>query len=136
MKPVVQEEKTGCAIASAAAIAGISYKEAKTIANSLGIYADNSTLWSEINYIRNLLDTLGIRSTKKKTSFTSWASLPKCALLSIKWHLEKGKPHWHWAVFVREKDRSYVLDSNKTLKTNTRTDFGRIHPKWFIKINT
>jgi len=29
MKPVVQEEKTGCAIASAAAIAGISYQESK-----------------------------------------------------------------------------------------------------------
>lgn len=40
MKPVVQEEKTGCAIASAAAIAGISYQEAKKIANELGIYGE------------------------------------------------------------------------------------------------
>jgi len=36
MAPVVQEEKTGCAIASLTAIAGISYKAAKKIANCAG----------------------------------------------------------------------------------------------------
>lgn len=37
MKPVTQEEISGCGIASVAALSGLSYQEAKTVANSLGI---------------------------------------------------------------------------------------------------
>ena len=58
MKPVIQEERTGCAIASSAAITGVSYTEAKKIANSLGIYADDSNLWSDTKHIRILLAKL------------------------------------------------------------------------------
>jgi hypothetical protein len=36
MKQVVQEELTGCGIASVAAVAGVSYSAAKAVANSLG----------------------------------------------------------------------------------------------------
>ena len=136
MNPVIQEEKTGCAIASSAAIAGISYKEAKNVANNLGIFAEDSALWSETNYIRTLLNKLGVSACEKEIPFTSWESLPNCALLSIKWHIEKSKPYWHWVVFKRENNRSYVLDSKKSLKTNIRTDFGRIKPKWYVEINT
>lgn len=134
MKPVVQEEITGCAIASAAAIAGMTYAETKIIANSIGIYAEDSKLWSETTYIRNLLGKLGIEAANIETEFSNWESVPDVALLSTKWHMEKGKPYWHWAVFVREERESYILDSKKSLKTNKRTDFGRIKPKWFIEV--
>lgn len=134
MKPVIQQEITGCAIASAAAIAGISYARAKKIANELGIVATDSALWSETNYERRLLKKLGIKIAGKETPFRSWASLPDCALLSIKWHRENGKPYWHWVVFVRDDNGEVVLDSRKSLKTNVRTDFGRIKPKWYIKV--
>ena len=40
MKPIIQKEKTGCGIASSAAVAGISYAQAKIVANGLGISAD------------------------------------------------------------------------------------------------
>ena len=133
MKPVIQQEVTGCAIASAAAIAGISYTAAKKVANDIGIYADDSALWSETTYIRTLLAKLGIQTGKKKTPFLTWSSLPNCALLSIKWHLEDNKPCWHWVVYVREGGDEYVLDSKKALKTNIRKDFGRIKPKWSIE---
>ena len=133
MNPVVQEEKTGCAIASAAAIAGIPYSEAKKIANAMGIHAEDSSLWSDTRHIRNLLGKLGYK-TGETTPFKSWEALPDLALLSIKWHLEKGTPFWHWAVFVREEGRAFVLDSKKALKNNLRTDFGRMKPKWFIAI--
>jgi len=136
MKPVIQQEQTGCAIASVAAIAGISYGEARKVANSMGIYADDSALWSESRYIRSLLTKLGIKTATKKIAFTSWESLPSCALLSIKWHLENDQPYWHWAVFIREGELEYVLDSKASLKSNVRTDFGRIKPKWFIEVNT
>ena len=88
MRPVVQEEQTGCAIASSAAIAGISYEEARKVANSLGISATDSALWSQTNHIRQLLSKLGIQTGNKEQPFTSWQLLPNCALLSIKWHIE------------------------------------------------
>jgi len=135
MKPVVQEEITGCGIASSAAIAGITYKEAKAIANSIGIYAENQSLWSGTQHVRKLLAELGIKANKKEKPFIDWTSLPDCSLISLKWHLEEGKPYWHWAVFVREGELEYVLDSKKTLKNNIRTDFGRMKPKWYIEVN-
>jgi hypothetical protein len=60
--------------------------------------------------------------------------LPARALLAIKWHREKGRPYWHWVVFVRERGRAYVLDSGVALKRHVRTDFGRMKPKWFLAV--
>ncbi|MCW8825510.1 MAG: hypothetical protein OQK78_03700 [Gammaproteobacteria bacterium] len=134
MKPVIQQEQTGCAIASSAAIAGITYPAAKKIANNLGIYADDSKLWSETDYIRKLLAQLGVETAKREKPFTGWDELPDCALLSTKWHLEKGRAYWHWVVFVRDDEHQYVLDSKKSLRSNVRTDFGRIKPKWYIEV--
>ncbi len=134
MKPVIQEEPTGCAIASAAAIAGITYQEAKRIANHIGICAEDSSLWSETNHIRKLLGKLGIETSSKEFPFTGWEGLPDCALLSIGWHEIDGRPYWHWVVFVRDNHGSHVLDSNKSLRRNIRTDFGRMKPKWYIEV--
>lgn len=134
MKPVIQQEATGCAIASTAAIAGLSYGAVNKIAHSLGIYADDPKLWSETNYIRKLLAQFDVQTDNKERSFTDWNSLPNCALLSIKWHIEKGKPYWHWVVFVRDGELQYVLDSKKSLKSNVRTDFGRIKPNGISKL--
>ena len=135
MQLVLQQERTGCAIACSAALAEISYIKAKSIANGLGVYAEDSTLWSETNYIRKILKKLNIKTSKTETPFKSWEALPERALLAIKWHMEKGKPHWHWVVYVRENNSEYVLDSSKKIKNNKRTDFGRIKPKWYIKVN-
>ena len=131
---MIQQEATGCGIASAAAIAGISYSKAKQVANNLGIYADDESLWSDTKSVRCLLRKLGIKATPGETAFKNWEALPDCALLAIKWHKEKGKPYWHWVVFVRENNNEFVLDSKKALKSNIRTDFGRIKPKWFIEV--
>ena len=136
MKPVIQQEKTGCAIACSAAIAGVSYEEARKMANSMGIYADDSALWSQTSCIRRLLTKLGIQTGKKEIPFTRWELLPNCALLSIKWHLENGQPYWHWAVFIRDGELQYVLDSKRSLKSNIRTDFGRMKPKWYIEVSS
>lgn len=132
--PVIQEEATGCAIASAAAIAGLSYKQAKERANSLGIYANDPKLWSQTNYIRELLASLGYAAAHQELAFEEWDYLPDCALLAIKWHEHKGKAFWHWVVFKRGQGDAYVLDSKSGLKHNVRTDFGRMKPKWFIEV--
>ena len=134
MNPVVQDEKTGCGIASVAALASVSYARAKAQAARLGISAEDPKLWSDTKYVRTLLGKFGLSTSGKKRNFHSWERLPDLALLAIKWHLEKGKPYWHWVVFVREEESNYVLDPKKTLKKNKRTDFGRMKPKWFIEV--
>jgi ABC-type bacteriocin/lantibiotic exporter with double-glycine peptidase domain len=134
MKLVVQLERTGCGIASVAAIVGLSYSRAKSIANSLGIFATDPSLWSETSHVRELLRHFGIRTDSRETPFRSWEALPNLALLSTKWHLENGRPYWHWVVFVREGGQPYVLDSKKSLRTNRRTDLGRMKPKWYIEV--
>jgi len=135
MKPIIQQEITGCAIASSAAIAGLSYTEAKKVANGLGIYAEDQELWSSTSYIRRLLEKLGYSISQKEQAFTGWENLPNRALLSIKWHMKKDRPFWHWVVFVRTGRNEYVLDSKKALKNNIRTDFGRMKPKWYIEVH-
>ena len=134
MKPVIQLEPTGCGIASVAALARVSYARAKSAANSLGIFAGDEKLWSDTAHVRKLLRHFGLRANPTEMPFQSWDALPNLALLSVKWHLEKGRPFWHWVVFVRENGRSYVLDPKMSLRQHARTDFGRMKPKWFIRV--
>ena len=135
MEPVIQEETTGCGIAASAALAGVSYAEAKRKANALGIYAADTALWSETEQVRKLLREFSISVSPKETPFESWERLPNKALLAIKWHTEQGKSFWHWVLFVREGGETKVLDSKKALKSNIRRDFGRIKPKWYIEVS-
>jgi hypothetical protein len=134
MKPVVQLERTGCGIASVAAIVGLSYPRAKSVANSMGIFAQDMSLWSDTSHVRKLLGYFGIRTSSREIPFHSWEVLPDLALLSIKWHRKRCRPYWHWVVFFRENGQSCVLDSKKSLRTNRRTDFGRMKPKWYISV--
>ena len=136
MKPVVQLDPTGCGIAAVAAIAGVSYPKAKAVAGSLGIHADDQALWSATSHVRKLLRRFGHTVESREIPFRSWKALPGLALLSIKWHRKRGKPYWHWVVFVREGGEACVLDSKKALRKHHRTDFGRMKPKWFIPVRT
>ena len=134
MKPVVQGDRTGCGIAAVAAIAGVDYTGAKGVAASLGISAEDERLWSETAPVRRLLAAFGINASRATRPFRSWRDLPDCALLAIKWHLNKGRPVWHWVVFVRDQERHYVLDSNPTLSGSARTDWWRMKPKWSLEV--
>lgn len=49
----------------------------------------------------------------KKKYLLRVGALPDCALILTKWHMVKGQPFWHWAVFLQEGDTLYVLDSKK-----------------------
>ena len=135
MKTVVQLERTGCGIASVAVMAGVSYAQAKRVANRLGIFADDSKLWSETGYVRGLLKEYGIRSARTEVPFTSWEALPDLALLAVKWHKEQDRAFWHWVVFWRGPCGPVVLDSKRVLRRHARTDFGCMRPKWFIPVS-
>lgn len=134
MEPVIQEEISGCGIAASATLAGVSYSEAKRLANSLGIHAEDKALWSDTEYVRALLSAFQISISPTESPFESWDALPDKALLPIKWRMEGDKPFWHWVVFVRQGERSCVLDSKKSLKSHHRRDFWRMAPKWFIEV--
>ncbi len=134
MQPVIQQEKTGCGIASAAVIADLSYQQAKKVANDLGIYAEDTSLWSSTNYLRRLLDELGYEASQGETDFVDWQSLPKCALLATKWHIEDNKPFWHWVVYSKDEQGGVVFDSNASLPSPIRKDLEHIQPKWFIEV--
>ncbi|MDX5432368.1 MAG: hypothetical protein LPK20_02195 [Halomonas sp.] len=135
MEPVIQEEISGCGIAASAVIAGVTYAEAKQKANAIGIYAEDTALWSETEYVRKLLREFSISLAPKETPFETWELLPDKALMAIKWRMEKGSPFWHWVVFFRDESGAVVLDSKKALRTNVRRDFGRIRPKWYIAVD-
>ncbi|PWV74878.1 hypothetical protein [Halomonas sp. A11-A] len=136
MESVIQEEISGCGIAASAALAGVTYAEAREKANILGIHAEDTALWSDTGYVRKLLGEFGISVDAGETPFESWESLPDRALLAIKWRMVRGQPFWHWVVFVREGGEARVLDSKKALKSNIRRDFGRIRPKWYIEVKS
>ena len=132
MNSVTQEEISGCGIAACAVLAGMTYAQAKETASALGIHAEDTALWSDTEYVRKLLRAFDIKAAPTETPFDTWESLPDKALLAIKWRMEQGRPFWHWVVYRRSGQDAVVLDSKKTLKTNTRCDVGRIKPKRFI----
>ena len=134
LTPVIQEEATGCGIASVANILGKSYQEMKAIANSMGIYADNKSLWSDTEYVRKLLTNAGVSISAEEMPFDSWDKLPDTALLAIKPHCIDGINYWHWVVFKRINGQSVVLDSASYLPCNLRKDFDAMQPKWFIAV--
>lgn len=135
LESVVQEEVTGCGIASVANIVGKTYSEVKAIANNMGIYADDKSLWSDTQYVRELLSHEIFGTFSNEVVFESWDTLPDIALLSIKHHKEKGSSFWHWVVFKRIGGQPFVLDSASYLPSNIRVDFEVMKPKWYIEVN-
>jgi len=133
IRPVVQQDVTGCAIACAAALSGKSYASTRAVARRLGIEVEDASLWSSTAPMRRLLAGLGISAVRGETPFTGWDKLPDVALLAIKW--QGGEvPRWHWVLFLRREGGPVVIDPKKSLKKNIRTDFGRMHPRWFLAL--
>lgn len=63
MQAVVQEDLTGCGIASVAVLAGQSYQQVRRVAGELGIDVQDPRLWSGTVHVRRLLGHYGIRAT-------------------------------------------------------------------------
>lgn len=134
LSPVIQEENTGCGIASVANILGKSYTEIRDTANAIDIYASDKLLWSDTQYVRRLLSNAGIKTSNDEIPFVFWDTLPDTALLSIKHHQEGDSNFWHWVVFKRIEGQPFVLDSASYLPSNIRVDFNMMQPKWFIEV--
>lgn len=135
LQPVIQEQTTGCGIASAAVLLGCSYAQMKATANAMGIFAEDTALWSDTQYVRRLLATGNLVVSATEAPFVSWQALPDLALLAIKHHWEGDRPFWHWVVFERAGADMRVLDSASYLQANVRTDFAVMQPAWFIEVS-
>jgi len=123
LSPIKQEDVTGCGIASVANILGLSYQAVKTQANLLGIYAEDTALYSDTAYVRLLLDHYSVKTHKQERPFVDWQGLPDIALLAIKYYEQGGSSFWHWVVFKRISGQAYVLDSSQSLTQHLRRDF-------------
>ena len=134
MRPVVQEERTGCGIAAVATLARVTYKDARRAAERLGIVASDPRLWSDSAHVHRLLAQYDMAAARSERPFRSWKALPPVALLAIKWHRVKGRAFWHWVVFRRGPDGPVVFDSKRSLRSHRRTDFGRMKPKWYLTV--
>lgn len=134
MKAVIQEDRTGCAIACVAALARQTYPNVKDAATKLGIDVRDSRLWTSTRHMRTLLKRFGFVAGRVEEPFVSWDELPNRALLAIKWKRDAIGGAWHWVVFIREKTGPVVLDSKRGLRNNRRSDFGRMKPRWFIRL--
>lgn len=136
LHPVIQEEATGCGIAAVATILGKTYADMRAIANAMGIYATDTSLWSDTRHVRRMLAAAKVVTSDQELPFTSWDALPDLALLPIKHHQKDGKVFWHWVVFQRVNVQPCVLDSASYLASNIRTDFAEMQPQWFIAVGT
>jgi hypothetical protein len=65
--------------------------------------------------------------------FTTWRKLPEKAILGI--NHDRKNNNWHWVVYIKDYLGEYVLDPKTTIKTERRTDFSRMKPKWYITIH-
>jgi len=75
MYVVIQEEKTGCGIASVANTVGLSCSEVKVKANAIGIYVEDDMLYSDTVYVRNLLNEYGVKTSSVEVPFEKWRIL-------------------------------------------------------------
>ncbi len=130
---VIQEDVTGCGIACAAMLAGKTYHAAKKRGKNLGIFPDDRNLYSDIFDLRMLLESYNIR-IGKKVPFSNWKALPSTAIVAINYKADIESPTWHWAVFHRGDSGPVVLDPSRRLKSNVRTDLGKLKPKWYIPV--
>jgi|GEM_PF-325095 len=134
VNPVIQEERTGCGIASVATGVGVRYRQVQRVAHRLGMFSEEPRLWSQTNYVRRLLRQFSIRAARVEVRFLPWQTLPRLALLAIKRHTVRGCESWHWVVFWRGAKGAVELDPNPSLQSHRRRDFGRMHPRWFIPL--
>jgi len=100
----------------------------------MGIYAVDKSLWSKTKYVRKMLSASGFHTSKDEVAFKSWQLMPDLALLSIKHYQKSEKNFWYWVEFKRVGSNAVVLGSESYLKSNVRTDFDGVQPKWFIEV--
>lgn len=141
MRRILQEDPTGCGIACAAMVSGVSYAQAKQRAIELGIVEVKPPHRTQSATLTKLLEDLGVRC-KKGRRLSHWSSLTTMSIVGINYKEKNDTSYWHWVVYVPDDVRGYVpddvrgyvLDPRKIIKTEQRRDFKKMHPHNFIPV--
>lgn len=131
VRRIIQEDVTGCGIACAAMLAGISYSRAKTIALRLGIVGQKPSYYTNASDISKLLRELGLAPSKGR-KLSKWSSLRILSVVGVNFSETTG--NWHWVVYVPSTAGGHVLDPRATVKTRLRTDWARLRPRSYIPV--
>lgn len=134
MKRIKQEHYSGCGLACVAMIVGKKYSTIRKTAHDLLNMADDHDLYTNSTHLIQLLSHFEIETSQKKIPFTSWEKLPEKAIVAI--NHNKESDIWHWVVFQKNQHGTWVLDPKPTIKSDRRTDFNRMKPKWYIAVHS
>jgi ABC-type bacteriocin/lantibiotic exporter with double-glycine peptidase domain len=134
MKRIKQDHPSGCGLACVAMIAGRKYSEIREHAREILDFNNNHDLYTDASHLRKLLSKFKIHTSLKKIPFATWEKLPEKAILGINHNITVNK--WHWVVYTKDHLGAYVLDPKITIKSERRTDFNKMKPKWYITIHS
>ena len=134
MKRVIQQDGTGCGIACIAMLAGIDYKSVKKLGLELFDIKSGDELYTTATDLRKLGQKFNLDVGGRRRKFKTFNSLPDLAILAINYR--ESNDTWHWVVFCRTASEEFVLDPKKAIKSEQRSDFGRMElkTKWFIEV--
>ena len=133
MRRIKQGDTTGCGLACIAILAGHSYQTVKKKAIEKLNFTNNGEFYTTTRHLKALglifnVTIIGHRRRK----FKGWDELPDMAIVSI--NPNHKNTSWHWVVFCKSHDASFVFDPKKSTKSNKRTDFGRMNPSGYLPI--
>lgn len=132
MKRVIQKDRTGCGLACIAMLAGRTYQEVRKAAVALNIEKAGE-FYTHAIHLKELGAVFNIHIPAKRWRvFRSWGELPDTALVAI--NPRDGGLYWHWVVFMRRDGSEFVLDPRESVKTERRTDFGRMRAARFLPV--
>lgn len=136
MRRIIQEDTTGCGISCIAMLTRQPYSKIKRSLLEMPGFTKDDYFYTDASDLRVLASKHKVVLAKRIRKFTSWSNIPDKSLLAIKYKKGKNKQEssWHWVVFNRTNNSEYVVDPNKAVKTNKRTDFGKIKVKWHLPV--
>ncbi|MGO1070010.1 hypothetical protein [Lysobacter sp. CA199] len=140
----LQQDRSGCGLACVAMLAGIGYAQARNLARALGIgpkpyrYRVGAGLrnaregyLTNARQLQRMLRLLGPR-TGDERAVTGWDECDGDGIVAI--NHDPIDDRWHWVVFLRQNTGAWVLDPNPRVRSDRRTDFGRMRPARFIPV--
>ncbi|MGJ7902675.1 hypothetical protein [Lysobacter sp. 1R34A] len=141
-----QQDATGCGLACVAMLGGIGYVQARRLARRLGIGPRDRVLgrggrartvrnayFSDAGQLRRMLELLGLHAGPERR-LARWDALDRSGIAGIRYN--RREDSWHWVVYLHGDEGGRVLDPNPRVRSERRTDFGRMKPHCFIPVST
>ena len=133
MRRIRYGDSTGCGLACIAMLAGFSYKKVKKKAVQELNFSNKRKFYTGTGNLKALGECFGISIVGcRRRPFKNWDALPNTAIISINPNLDHTS--WRWVVFSRTNGTSFVLDPKQSIKSNKRTDFGRMRPSGYLPV--